>query len=812
MKPSILALILVAVVGLLSGCESSEEKAEKHYQSALALLAKGDEERAIVEFKNVFRLNGKHREARAAFADLLRERGNIRKAISNYLLIAEQYPADVDARRVLAELYAEFGNWEEMGRHLHAADELAPDDPQIDALQLVFEYQSQLESADLQKLSILAEKAQDMLQEFPDNLLLRHVIVDNFIRQEQFDRALEELSQAIDLAPDDRSLYVMQLQILSQIGDTLELEKALQTMIARFPEDDAGAAALVMLYLADGNTDKAEAFLRDQANSSDGDSKAKLKLISFLEKYRDRDTAISELEKMLAEDSSDTALHGLRAGYKFDSGNPEGAIADLRTFIETLEPSDDERKLKLLLVRMLDQTGEEAAARTLIDEILAADGQNVAALKYKGSNLIDADKPDNAVVLLRTALEEDPNDPEVLTLLARAHERQGNQELVGEMLALAYDVSDSAPAETLRYAQYLLELGKTGSAEEILIESLRRQPGNQDVLEALGELYVKTADWGRATQVQETLSNSGVPEAIAIANNLKNRILRGQEKTDEALAFLEGLIKDGAAGFGANVEIVRTYIAQGEPEKARAHVATLLEKSPDDPQTLFLDASIDAATNEVDSAIAKFRGLVEKEPTFVQAWVALYRGLLQAGRVDDAEAAVDEALAKVPDEPVLQWIKAGVLEKNGDLAGAIDIYEEMYARDSNNLVIANNLASLIATTKNDPEALERASRIAQRLRISSFPPYQDTYGWIAFLQGETTEALRALEPAAAGLPQDAMVQYHLAKAYLKSGRKEKALEQFRKVVALSDEGDNREFVLESRAESQRLEEELSQGQ
>ena len=59
-------LLPLMIVGTLtlSGCKSSDEKAEDYYQSGLALLASGDEERAMVEFRNVFKYNGFHKEAR----------------------------------------------------------------------------------------------------------------------------------------------------------------------------------------------------------------------------------------------------------------------------------------------------------------------------------------------------------------------------------------------------------------------------------------------------------------------------------------------------------------------------------------------------------------------------------------------------------------------------------------------------------------------------------------------------------------------------------------------------------------------------
>ena len=68
-----LASLLCAAFLFLSACDTAEERAEKHYQAGLALLEEGDVERALVEFRNVFKLNGQHKEARLTYARLERD-------------------------------------------------------------------------------------------------------------------------------------------------------------------------------------------------------------------------------------------------------------------------------------------------------------------------------------------------------------------------------------------------------------------------------------------------------------------------------------------------------------------------------------------------------------------------------------------------------------------------------------------------------------------------------------------------------------------------------------------------------------------
>ena len=120
------------------------------------------------------------------------------------------------------------------------------------------------------------------------------------------------------------------------------------------------------------------------------------------------------------------------------------------------------------------------------------------------------------------------------------------------------------------------------------------------------------------------------------------------------------------------------------------------------------------------------------------------------------------------------------------------------------MVVASNVASLITSLNEDPVTIDRACAIARRLRVSTVPPYQDTYGWIAFLRGDFEEAILALEPAAAGLPNDPMVQYHLARAYVAAERNEAAIERFENVLELTGPDDPRDFVTESKSEIARL--------
>jgi cellulose synthase operon protein C len=187
----------------------------------------------------------------------------------------------------------------------------------------------------------------------------------------------------------------------------------------------------------------------------------------------------------------------------------------------------------------------------------------------------------------------------------------------------------------------------------------------------------------------------------------------------------------------------------------------------------------------VASARDQLAALAEEYPQDEAPVRALYRLELQQGDAAAASAALGAGLERMPGSLVLNWMRAGELEREGDFEGAIAVYERLYEANRDNLVIANNLASLITTHRDDPESLERAHAVAQRLRGLEVPEFQDTYGWIAYRRGQYDEALRHLEPAAAALSEHALVQYHLGMTYAALERTEEARARLERALELA---------------------------
>ena len=785
----VLPLLLAASL-TLSGCKNAKEKAEDYYQSGLTLLAAGDEDRAMVEFRNVFKYDGFHQAARKTYADVLMKEGKVEEAYSQYLRLIEQYPDTAEVRQILAEIAIRNGNWDEAERHGRAAIALAPAVPGVQAIKLALEYRTAVLANDDAARSKVADAARALLTTLPTSAVARRIVLDRLISGPTPADALPVLEDALKQEPKALEYHMLKFQLLAKANDIRGTGDELKVMFKLFPDNAEVKSALISWYIVQKDYNGAEAFLRQLAGAANGPADGHVALIQFLQTARGPDAAKAELDALIAANAGNAAnaqLYGaMRATFDFQAGKTADAIAAMDAIVKAAAPSDQTRRIKTTLAHMLDATGNRVGARALVEQVLADDPANVDALKQRATWLIQDDKAGDAIVALRAALDQSPRDPQILTLMAAAYERDGSLDLAGQQLARAVEVSGSAPEDALRYGQFLMRQNKPQVAESVLVNARQINPANPAILQALVQFYIGQSQWPQAQDAVDALKALKLPADQSHADTLQAAILSGQNKLEDSLALLQDqAAKGGGQAAGSVMMIVQTQVKAGKLDEARATLDAALKAAPKDMTLRLLSAGLDAQMGKTDLAEAAYRQLIAENPGSDVAVRMLYGQLAAAGRTADAAQVLDAGLAGAPTSASLRWMKAGALEHDGKIDAAIAIYEALYAEDSGNTVIANNLASLITTYHDDDASLARAETIARRLRGLQVPAFQDTYGWIALRRGNIDEAQTHLEAAAKGLPKDAVTQFHLGMLYDKQGRKAAAITQFELALSLA---------------------------
>lgn len=793
MRPGSLRLsaLLLSALLALAACESSEERAERHFETGMELLEEGDVQRAIVEFRNVFKLNPRHKEARLAYARTQMERGRRGEAYSQFLRVVEQYPETFEARIELAEMALESRNWEESKRHIAEVVKMQPDNPRVKVVDMALKYAEALTEENQQAADEQAELAQTYLEEYPENFIARRVVVDYLLNREDFNAVLPVIDAGLEQRPDLYDLHGMKLNVQLRAGNMADVGDTLRKMVELFPEDETARQYLIAWYVDQGDNKGAENFLRELANRPDADADSHMAVVQFLRSTDGDEAARAEIDRLVETEENPVRFIAVQASMDFDKGERDAAMAQLEELVDGVEePTAEINDVKVLLARMQSSTGNVVGARARIEEVIENDSSHVDALKMRAAWQIDEDKTGDAIIDLRTALAQSPRDPSIMTLMAAAHERAGDRELAGERFSLAVELSNQAPAESLRYANHLIGAERVEAAEAVLNEALINAPNNLDLLQSMVALQIQNKDWNEVQRIIWKLRSLESEDAQTIANAVQAEMLLQQNRLDDTIAYLEKL-SEGEEGQQAFAAMVETQVRAGKTDEAVKQVEEKLAAQPDDPVLRHLRAGLHLMSDERDQAEAIYRSLLVDFPANDRVLRTLYSLLMAEGREDDARQLVNEQAELAAEDPSANnalLLKAEILERDRDFEGAIAIYEAMYERNSNNIVVANNLASLISAHRDTEESLNRAFVVARRLRGIEIPALQDTYGWIEYRRGNYEEAVVHLEPAAAGLPNDPLVQYHLGRTYQALERYDEAKEVLQRALAIA--GDN----------------------
>ena len=774
-----LTLLALSATLLLSACLDEEERAREFFDSGMALLAEGDSARAAVEFRNVLQYVEDHQGARLELAAILEAQNDPAGAYAQYRYVSEVAPDLAAPYQQMARIAIANQNWDEAERTGRRAIELAPDDPLTQAIEVSLGYrQAVLDEAAAEREG-LAARARQLLAADPGDLLSRRIVIVDAMASNRPAAALPFIDGAIEQVPQDLRYHVIKLQALQALQQDAEIETHLRQMYAQFPDNRDVQQSLITFYLQRQDLDEAEAFVRELAGEDTGDVAGFVTVIRMLEQTRGRDAAKAEIERLItvnAEVPENSAFYrSLRASYTFQEGNPEAAITEMQEILETAEPGDQTRRIKGSLAEMLLRTGNRVGGRALIEEILAEDTTNVVALKLRAQLLIDGDQPREAILDLRQALDQSPRDTEILLLLAQAHGRNGSPELQGERLATAVEVSGSGVREALLYSEFLLREDRRAAARNVLADARNAHPTDLDVLARSAQLALEDNVLGLVRGIIADVEKlQDQPRAPELLKGLRTALLLREDRVDEGLALLQ----EQAGAEGQNVRavstVIRTQLQDGRLDEARTYLDEVLAANPDDLPLRIIDAALRVAEGDADAGEQILRDVVAQNPGYEPAATQLYIQLMRTEKRDEAREVLTAALAANANAPRLMLFEAGELEREGNIEGAIAIYETLYASNSGNVIVANNLASLLSTFREDEDSKARAAAVARRLRGTEVPAFQDTYGWLAYQQGNFDEALTYLEPAAEVLASDPLVQYHLGMTYAALDRPEDA--------------------------------------
>jgi tetratricopeptide (TPR) repeat protein len=758
----------------LSSCGSPEDRAQDHYQRGIGFTAKNDTKRARIEFRNAIQAKNDFLPALRALARIEEGERNWQALVAILRRVAAVDQSDIDVRLRLARIALLGGGLREALEWANAATAIANANPSALALRAAILLKLGNESEALQE----AERARAI---DPSNTEAVIVLAAARFARDDADGTLTILNSVPVAQNEDLGIELFRNIVDEKLGKVQQIQERLERLIARHPQEAAIKVQLLQFYLAHGRRDEAEQLLRNIAAANPADPKAGLDVVRFLNEVKGPAAARQELLARMQAGGDIFPYQMALVDLELAESNIAAGVQRLEAMIRDLKVADMIVAARIRLAQLHVSAKDFGAAEPIVDHILREDARNATALGLRASIRLEHGRAEDAIIDLRQALNEQPRWPGLMSLLAIAYERSGSIDLADKQFADATRTSDFAPAAGLDYVAFLQRRGRSAQAEEVLIRLSNRHPTNVAVLANLAQIRLARQDWDGARELAVSIRRLG--DQRGLADQILATALNGQKKHAEGLAVLEEAYAANPGSFQQTFALIRAYVQAQQIDKAEAVLDSLLSKNSANAEALALKGWVQMARNAPHEAAKSFKAAIDAQPDNPAAYRALAEVHISRKEYDEALQWVRAGLRELPGSAPLRLAEANILELKGDIDAAIEQYEILLKEQPGSLVIANNLASLLSEHRADKASLQRAHTIAKRLAKSHIPQFKDTLGWIGHLSGDQT-ATSLLEEAAAELPNDPLVRYHLAMSYLAAGEDAKAKAELSKASDL----------------------------
>lgn len=752
-RKTLLAFLIMVSV---TACGSPEESSARYIESGKALVASGELEKAKLEFRNALQINPLEAEGYYQLALLDEKEQKWRGMYDNLVAVESLEPEHVGAIVKLGQIELLSGQLDKALERAEKALTLEPENiTAILLLATVKIKQENFAEAEKQILSALAIDSNNM-----DALSARIML---YKEQQQLDRAMIAVDEAMLVHPDAMPIKMIKLEILNARQDFPAMEILYREIVEDFPNESWPAVALARLLNGGMNRfDDAIEVLQQFIDKNPEDTDIKLSLISLMGS-KDMSAALNKLDAFIEDQPENENLRFAKIELLQQSGDQPAVMKALEELVQTQPESPTGLRAKATLASYQASEGNFEQAEKMADEVLELAPDNEEALILKSKIQLTRSEFDSAITNLRNVIRNNPDSDEALVLISQAYIRTGSEQLAQSSLRRALTINPQNPEAALSIAGDAVRANEYERAESTLTTALQGNETNVDLLQALAQVRLIRQDWSGSSQAIENLSASN-PESAA-NHLLKAQMHQGLNEHALAIEQYKIALTLQPELMAALQGISGSYEALGQQEALVAYLEQYIAENPVNVNGYAALSNHFAREQTFERAAEVANEGLEQNPEWLGGYSLLAEIYNVQGNRTATIAALRRAVAVAPENNMLTMQLASSLEQSGIYQEAKDLYEGVLARDPSQDIAANNLANLLADEFETPENLERALTISSRFKDSDQPYFVDTYGWVNYKMGNYEEARPALEKGAQIGAEVAIFHYHLAVLY-----------------------------------------------
>ncbi len=634
------------------------------------------------------------------------------------------------------------------------------------------------------------------------------------------DTQLDQINRFLARIP---RAYFLQAVVKQNLGQMEQAEDSALRYAAREPEDIDGIKLLARIQLLKRKPVPVINRLSAWSNAGRADFDIYDLLGRAFSMNGQSSEAVEAFRKAQALAPDNLGVNTRLATARLLVGETDAAIIDLERSLR-LAPTDTAVSEQLFAAAMA--TGDIARAEQVLATIRAAVGDAPTVGNLEAVLLMARVDLDGARARLEDVLRRAPDFTLARFNLARLALMEGKKEESDRLLTEILGKNPSSDPALTMYVAGLVGGGNIPRAIEVLQRARADAPGNNRIVAALADLYVRSGDPKSALALIGPDTKDSLLATDLLAPRARAELALDRVK-DARDTYAELLDRDRS-----DVSVRRTLaglmVGIGDIESARN---TLQDGLKIDPQAfpLMQDlVALDFSVGGVDPALVTAEKFERLNSDFPPARVLRGDVYMAAKRWDEAIAVYTKALREYRNPPTLLMIRLGsALYASGNLEAAdknlrdwvkahpddlaalqfqseLDMNEKRYAEAEQDFL------KLLEKRPRDAEFLNNLAWLYQqrgdkRARATAQQAYvlrpvadiADTLGWILLGEGDYRTALVLLRQANGEANKDPRIGYHYAVALQKNGQTGEAIKVLKPIV-------DSDTVFDERAEATRF--------
>jgi putative PEP-CTERM system TPR-repeat lipoprotein len=450
-------------------------------------------------------------------------------------------------------------------------------------------------------------------------------VVERFVANKEFDKALQKLESMQKKQPDNASVRVLKGAVYAARNDAVNARKAYEEALALSPTMAVAAFGLARLDILERKPEQAR----------------------------------KRFEAILAVDRSNArAMIGL--AQIAAAGNNEAEYVSWLEKAAAAAPTNPEPPV--LLASFYLTKGDSAKAIAIARNARSTAPNNARLLDVLGSAQLAAGDPDAAVTTFSALVRVVPKDATAHAKLANALAAKDNASAARSEIARALALDPRLAEAKVTLASLEMNAGKNDEAMRIARELQKENPKSAVGLALEGDVLMNQKQFMAAQNVYERAFALGKSRQLVVK---QSRALRAAGKNAEAQAKLAQWLQEQPNDTIVRSYLATSYIQSGQNKPAIEQLQLVVQKDPRNAQALNDLAWLYHVEND-QRALATAEEAYRLKPADAQVMDTLGWILLNRGTTDRGLELLQKAVEIAPTSPTIHYHWAVALMKSGD--------------------------------------------------------------------------------------------------------------------------------------------------